>query len=166
MSKTTPVRWWRDDATRYNARPLVGVCRSWTQPAWAFELPKPLDPETQRLFDALFEASRPERLVEHLAKLTAIPIRELFGMTPVGYGSGAYALAQNRDRSWSDATRTPIEDVKHALQRMRDHPTGPFTGHPQDADLIADMDAAQDRAKAHLDERDDKHRCARSHVRE
>lgn len=62
MSKTTPVRWWRDDAERYNARPLIGVDRTWTQPTWAFELLKPLDPETQRMFDAMFEASRPERL--------------------------------------------------------------------------------------------------------
>lgn len=39
MSKTTPVRWWRDDATRYASRPLVGVCRTRPeQHAWAFEL--------------------------------------------------------------------------------------------------------------------------------
>lgn len=43
MSKTTPVRWWRDDATRYDDRPLVGVCRSWTQPTleWTYEPPSP-----------------------------------------------------------------------------------------------------------------------------
>lgn len=56
MSKTTPVRWWRDDAERYNARPLIGVCR--TQPeeshAWAFELLRgPVDPELQRQHAAL-----------------------------------------------------------------------------------------------------------------
>jgi hypothetical protein len=35
-----------------------------------------------------------------------------------------------------------------------------------DAELLATMDAAQDRAKAHLDERDDEHRNSRMYARE
>jgi hypothetical protein len=40
MSKTTPVRWWRDDATRYRRRPPYVAPPS--EPIeWAFELLRP-----------------------------------------------------------------------------------------------------------------------------
>ncbi len=61
MSKTTPVRWWRDDATRYQARPPYKAPEP--EPRWAFELlTGSVDPELQRCFDRLAELTSPERI--------------------------------------------------------------------------------------------------------
>lgn len=37
MSKTTPVRWWRDDATRYHSRPPYVAPPLEPGPEWALE---------------------------------------------------------------------------------------------------------------------------------
>jgi hypothetical protein len=56
----SPVRWWRDDATRYVTRGPQTVPAAKPDPAWMFELLAPLDPAVtltmERWFDAIGQA--------------------------------------------------------------------------------------------------------------
>lgn len=62
MSKTTPVRWWRDDATRYVTRGPHGpqtVPSARVDASWAFELISgPIDPVLLRIRDQLLALDR------------------------------------------------------------------------------------------------------------
>lgn len=124
MSKTTPVRWWRDDATRYQSRPLIGVCRTTPETTlqWAFELiGNPVNPELQRCFDRYAELTNPG-----IAAFMAIPAellkpREQFGpgllpalLPDVARGApvdpwGDQAMRDGR------SIADPIADIKAAL---------------------------------------------------
>lgn len=91
----SPVRWWRDDATRYDDRPLVGVCRDWTQPKidleWAYELVRP-NPDLERCY---------ARIAEWQAEFwrsMMLPAEMLNAPSPVGMRDSGIALAEYRRR--------------------------------------------------------------------
>lgn len=78
-----PVRWWRDDADRYRPRGAYVAPRQ----TFFIEALPPLDPELQRMLDAMPTS-------EQLAASMAVPAEML----------------------WSESTTSPIEDIK-AFQR-------------------------------------------------
>jgi hypothetical protein len=52
----SPVRWWRDDATRYVTRGPQVVPAARPDSVWMFELLAPLDPEVTRTMERWFDA--------------------------------------------------------------------------------------------------------------
>ncbi len=92
MNKTIPVRWWRDDATRYDARPLIGICRTTPEmPQWAFDLiARPINPELQLLSEWLAEERR------WFWTAMALPM-ELLSGSPSGTSGTGLAVAEYRD---------------------------------------------------------------------
>lgn len=69
MRKTTPVRWWRDDATRYVTRGPQAVPAAAPQPmpAWAIELLAPMDPSLTAELQRIYDAATPEALTAAFA---------------------------------------------------------------------------------------------------
>ena len=67
MSKTTPVRWWRDDATRYHRRPPY-VAPTAEPIEWAFQLLRPTPEQAAEL------AQRRDWLDTQLRWFTAGPV--------------------------------------------------------------------------------------------
>ena len=66
MSKTTPVRWWRDDATRYVTRgPQVVPATTTTE--WQFDLLAPMDPAMTAELQRMYDAATPEALTAAFA---------------------------------------------------------------------------------------------------
>jgi hypothetical protein len=70
-----PVRWWRDDATRYKSRPPYQAPPVDQGPRWAFELLRHIDPELTRMLDRWLEASSPAKIAAALA----MPLELLVG---------------------------------------------------------------------------------------
>ena len=112
MSKTTPVRWWRDDADRYKSRPLIGVCRSQPQPEWAVRVLAPDDPATARVLEwytSQLPISSDATLSTELDrldqwrrnKLRPSPIEEVFR-----------ALAITRRDAEAERAGNPIEEIR------------------------------------------------------
>lgn len=89
----SPVRWWRDDATRYDDRPLIGICRSWTQSTleWAYELARP-DPKLERCFAWLAEKQT------EFWRSMMLPAELLHAPSPGGMSGSGEALAEYRRR--------------------------------------------------------------------
>ncbi len=121
MSKTTPVRWWRDDATRYQRRPLFGVCRSWKQPPAELLrdlVARPVDPEFQRAISAFFESTRPERLYAASA-IPAELVNAPYDTRPAGLAAelsdrwGVRAMREGR--SCAD----PVADIRAFVEAQR-----------------------------------------------
>lgn len=73
----SPVRWWRDDATRYVTRgPQQVPAAAQPDPAWMFELLAPLDPETTWTMEQWFGAAG-QTLV------SAVVAPQTFGPSPL-----------------------------------------------------------------------------------
>lgn len=107
MSKTSPVRWWRDDATRYEARPLVGVYRTRTQPRLEFAPLPPPDPELAAAWDFINQ-----RISTLLISGAEVPAELLapVPMRPSGLASGL-AFSWIQEPTSADV----IADVRRAL---------------------------------------------------
>jgi hypothetical protein len=89
----SPVRWWRDDATRYVTRGPQLVPGALRAP-WMFELlARPADPGLQRLLDTYADLARPGRLAE----MCAIPAELLYSGPGDTSGTGV-AINEYRAR--------------------------------------------------------------------
>ena len=68
----SPVRWWRDDATRYVTRgPQAVPAAVQLDPAWMFELLAPLDPEVTRTMEQWY------------GTLDAVTAQQMLGPSPL-----------------------------------------------------------------------------------
>lgn len=92
----SPVRWWRDDATRYVTRgpQLVPAATQSDLTAWAAEMLRgPADPALLRLLDAYAELASPDRLAT-ICRLFA----EMLQGGPGGMSGSGVALAEYRSQ--------------------------------------------------------------------
>jgi len=80
VSKTTPVRWWRNDSTRYQSRPPYKAPPV-EAPTWDLVLLPPND-SLGKLIDRVDDERR--RWMQSLA----LPDDILFAGSPLGYGRG------------------------------------------------------------------------------
>jgi hypothetical protein len=71
MSKTFPVRWWRDDADRYRSRPPYVAPPADALPEWLLELTC-VSPERQAEFDAIH--AEIDRLQREWLESMSLPI--------------------------------------------------------------------------------------------
>lgn len=71
MSKTTPVRWWRDETDRYRSRGVY--LPPAPDPAWMLERLAPMDPAMTRRLEELLDAYGPAAL----ARACAVPLEIL-----------------------------------------------------------------------------------------
>jgi hypothetical protein len=69
----SPVRWWRDDATRYQTRgPQVVPAAAPTEMQWAFEVLSPLDPAVTQHLERMFDVVGPADLAGAVAASPAM----------------------------------------------------------------------------------------------
>lgn len=99
MSKTTPVRWWRDDATRYQKRgPQRVPVAALPDPGLMYELLAPHDPAMTRELEQILGVVGPSAIA------AAMLSPQTFGPNPI--------------TAWNEAKCSPLEDLLHAMASL------------------------------------------------